>query len=127
MAKYINAKELIEMFRDDEMLSCDRPFDIYQWAVNIIEECPSAKDVFRFPIPIGAKIRTADGRTGVVDTYYIGKKGIQRIFATLDDGEKINFKQKGIGRDVFLSDAENSRSEPSDDSEDDYASESGND
>lgn len=125
--KYINATELIEMFRDDEMLSCDRPFDIYQWALNIIDECPAAENVIHLPIRIGAEIRTADGRRGVVDTYYIGKKGVQRIFAVLEDRERINFTPKGIGRDVFLSYAENSRSERSDASEDDYASEDAND
>ena len=117
--KYINATELIEMFRDDEMLSCDRPFDIYQWALNIIDECPAAEDVIKLPVPIGAKIRTADGRAGEIDTLYIGKLGVQRIFATLDDGEKINFKQKGIGKDVFLLNAYRTPSEPTSDVEGD--------
>ena len=111
MKKYIEASELKEMFRDDEMLSCDRPFDIYQWAENIIDECPPAKKAVELPLEIGQDVWTADGQHGTVCNYYFGRGGLQRIFATLDSGDRINFTPKGIKKDVFFSDPENSRSE----------------
>lgn len=118
MKKYIDASELLEIFRDDEMLSCDRPFDVYQWAANIVDECPPAENIVRLPFSVGTHFTTPDGRRGVIESFYIGKSGVQRIFARLSDGEKINFTPKGIGKDVFIDDAprrEISRSEPSDD------------
>lgn len=105
MKKYINASELLDLFRDDEMLSCDRPFDVYQWAENIVDECPPAKDIIRLPFSVGTWLTTADGRRGVIEAFYIGKNGIQRVFARLSDGEKINFTLKGVGKDVFIDDA----------------------
>ena len=102
MKKFIEASTLLQMFQDDEMLSCDRPFDIYQWAANIIEECPAAENIYQAPLAIGQRVQTADGRFGIVDTYYIGKKGLQRIFVRLDNGERFNFTPKGIGKDVFF-------------------------
>lgn len=105
MKKYINASDLLQIFRDDEMLSCDRPFDVYQWAENIVDECPPAKDVIRLPFSVGTGLTTADGRRGMIESYYIGKNGVQRVFARLSDGEKINFTLKGIGKDVFIDDA----------------------
>ena len=85
--KYINASELIGMFRDDEMLSCDRPFDIYQWALNIIDECPPADGVVFLDILPGADIWTKDGKHGIVKSYNGGAKGIVRYIAELDGGE----------------------------------------
>ena len=134
MAKYINAKELIEMFEDDEMLSCDRPFDVYQWARNIIEECPAAKNVIecpangiiivtsssngtkelRLPLSINQKVWTPDGIAGRVDSFYFGRSGIQRIFVTLESGERINFTAKGIGKDILTSDPAERATTPSD-------------
>ena len=102
MKKYIEASELLSIFRDDEMLSCDRPFDVYQWAENIIDECPPAQNVISIPFPIGTKVYTLDGRSGTVQTFYVGKTGIQRIFVLLSDGEQINFTMKGIGKDIFI-------------------------
>ena len=102
MKKYIEASTLLALFQDDEMLSCDRPFDIYQWAANIIDECPAAENVIYLPIAIGAKVTTPDGVNGVVDTLYVGRKGVQRIFARLENGERINFTTKGIGKDIFV-------------------------
>ena len=104
MKKYIEAAKLIELFRDDEMLSCDRPFDIYQWAENIIDECPPAENIIRLPFAVGTKLTTPDGKSGEIESFYIGKKGIQRVFARLSGGEKINFTLKGIGKDVIIDD-----------------------
>ena len=125
--KYINASELIGMFRDDEMLSCDRPFDVYQWALNIIDECPPADGVVFLDILPGADIWTKDGKHGVVKSYNGGAKGIVRYIAELDGGEKINFPPRELRRTIFPYDPQNPPSERSEDSEGDYASESEND
>ena len=113
MKKYINASELLDLFRDDEMLSCDRPFDVYQWAENIVDECPPAENIVHLPFSVGTKLTTPDGRRGVIESFYIGKKGVQRIFARLSDGERINFTPKGIGKDVFIADAPGREISPS--------------
>ncbi len=121
MKKYVEVNQLLELFRDDEMLSCDRPFDVYQWAANIIEECPAAEVVEAgaylagavgvdmpdgthkavcFPLSMGQSVWTPEGRHGAVETLYVGKRGVQRIFIRFDDGESINLKPKGIGKDI---------------------------
>ena len=125
--KYINASELIGMFRDDEMLSCDRPFDVYQWALNIIDECPPADGVVFLDILPGADIWTKDGKHGIVKSYNGGAKGIVRYIAELDGGEKINFPPRELRRTILPYDPQNPPSERSEDSEGDYASESEND
>ena len=118
MKKYVEVGELLELFRDDEMLSCDRPYDVYQWAANIIEECPpanvsdsgavvvlqrdGAERFFRVPIAINQPVWTPDGQRGVVDALYVGKNGIQRIFVRLENGERINLTPKGIGKDILF-------------------------
>lgn len=118
MKKYVEVGELLDLFRDDEMLSCDRPYDVYQWAANIVEECPAAdvceaggvavirrdgtQKIFRIPFAINQPVWTPDGQRGIVDAFYVGKNGIQRIFVRLDDGERINFTPKGIGKDIML-------------------------
>lgn len=119
MKKYVEVGELLELFRDDEMLSCDRPYDVYQWAANIVEECPPAdvceaggvaviqrdgtQKIFRIPVAINQRVWTPDGQRGVVDSLYVGQKGIQRIFVRLENGERINLTPKGIGKDILFS------------------------
>lgn len=55
------------------------------------------------PVLPGQKVWKPDGTQGVVDSFYYGKTGVQRIFVMFRGGERINLKKNGIGRDVFLS------------------------
>ena len=127
MRKYINAAKLVRMIENDEVLFRELTPFLRQRILNIIDECPNVGSVSDLPIKIGAKIVTADGRAGEVDSIYLGTRGIQRIFARMGDGEKYSFKPKDIGIGVFISDGENSRSECLEDKEGDYASDSEND
>lgn len=127
MRKYINASKLIHMIQNDEVLFRELSPFLQQRLLAIIDECPNVGSAFDLQIDIGSNIKTADGRTGVVDSFYIGKKGVQRIFARMDDGEKLSFKPKDIGFGVFLSDLEISPSERQSYQKGDFPSEAEND
>jgi hypothetical protein len=127
MRKYINASKLIHMIQNDEVLVRELSPFLQQRLLTIIDECPNVGSAFDLPIEIGAQIITAAGKTGVVESCYVGGKGVQRIFARMNDGEKLSFKPKDIGMGVFLSDPKISPSERLESQQADFTSEFQND
>ena len=56
------------------------------------------------PLGFGQTVYFPDGATGELESCYIGRKGVQRLFLRRSDGEKVTSKPNGIGRDFFLKD-----------------------
>lgn len=105
MKKYIQANKLLAMCREDIELFGEPQGDIMEWVSRIVEECPPVDNIVRLPLGIGQSIWTIpDGVHGIVESMYVGRKGVQRMFARLDNGEKINFTPKGIHKDVTAKD-----------------------
>jgi hypothetical protein len=72
MRKYINASKLIHMIQNDEVLVRELSPFLQQRLLTIIDECPNVGSAFDLPIEIGAQIITAAGKTGVVESCYVG-------------------------------------------------------
>lgn len=62
------------------------------------------------PVRIGETVRDEHHIKYQVETFYVGKKGIHRIFATNREGDypiNLNFRPKDVGVTVFrVTDAE---------------------
>lgn len=117
MKKYVNPRVLLAMCREDIELF-GQPDNAMEWISRIADECPPSENIMHVPFAPGTIVWTPDGRTGMVESLYIGQRGVQRIFVRLIDGSKLNCSAKGIGKDILRkppSDPEISRSEPSDD------------
>ena len=101
MRKYIKASVLLALFRAN-IAACGEPQgDIYEWASRIVEECPPAENMLHLTYAPGQSVWTPDGRHGVIESLYIGQRGVQRVFFHMDDGEKLNCSRKGIGKDIL--------------------------
>jgi hypothetical protein len=101
MKKYINPHVLLAIFREKSAAFGDRQKDIYLWVSGIVKECPLANNVMHLSYMPGQSIWTPDGRHGVVETLYLGRRGIQRVFCRMDDGEKLNCSAKGLNWDIL--------------------------
>lgn len=101
MKRYIDANKLLNYCRKDIELCGEPTCDIYEWVSRIVEECPAAKNVIALPLHVGKDVWTADGVHGTVEYIYVGKNGVQRYFILLDNGEHMNCKPKGVGKDIF--------------------------
>ena len=97
MLKVVETEEIIKRLADSEI-----HFDAVQDFLQIILDCPEPKHLIQTPVVPMQRVWTADGIPGYVESIYLGKNGIQRFFVALENGEKMNFKQKGIGKDIFL-------------------------
>ena len=101
MKKFIRPNVLRAMFREDIELFGQPEGDLMEWVSRIIDECPAAENVVHLPLAFGQSVWTLpEMEHGVVESMYVGKFGIQRVFVRLDNGQKINFALKGIGKDV---------------------------
>lgn len=92
------------MFREDIEMFGQPHGDLMEWVSRIVEECPNAENVIHLSYAPGQSVWTPDGKHGVIESLYIGRRGVQRVFARMDDGEKLNCSAKGLGIDILKRD-----------------------
>lgn len=111
MKKYIKPNALLSLCREDIEIF-GQPGDAMEWIARLVDECPPAENLVHIQYAPGTNVWTPSGKHGVIESLYIGRRGVQRIFARMDDGSKMNCSPKGIGKDIMARNPENLRSEP---------------